>query len=155
MGQVYGNKPSKYKSGLTAWDKSVDAPTDDEARLTGTKDCYDWAKKAEVVSRLRQRLRLCSGEGIFVDDDIKQIETVCGKCYGLGEGASGPSQEHLEEIEESTRPSRLPWPLLSCLEPLLMLQLNWHAQLQIEAGTKSRLLAIGSVHDTKGKTRSL
>jgi len=135
--EVYGGGPYKYKP--TAYDKSLSerGPTADEEKLLAAPELGKWKTKGDVIGMLRQKMRLGRSEVIFIDDDINMLSDASGLCWTIWVKMSkGMGQEHLDEIDWRTRPSRIPWPVLSCLEPLACLQLSWHTHLQLKDGAE-------------------
>jgi len=134
--EVYGKQ---YKG--TAYDQRMleRGPTADEEQLLAAPEQCNWRGKSEVICKLREKLHLSKSEVIFIDDDIKMLKDAEGECWTIWvKGSAGMLQEHLDEIDWRTKPSRLPGPLLSCFEPLAVLHLSWRTHLQLKEEREMR-----------------
>lgn len=130
--EVYGRGPGKYRE--TAYDKSLagEAPTPTEAAFLADLEHYKWKDKGSVISKLRDRMRLNCSEVIFVDNDPERLRDAIGLCWTIWVKMNeGMTKEHLDEVEWRTRPTRVPRPLVSCLELFVNGHLRRHTEAQL------------------------
>ena len=77
-------------------------------------------------------MSLNQSEVIFIDNDAEMLRNAVGLCWTIWvKSNAGMAKEHLDEMEWRTRPSRVPRPLVSCLELFVNGQLRRHTKAQL------------------------